>query len=55
MKIADSFYLQRKLVPAEVAAPRTVLAGAIMGSIAAFSLIILAGVRDESARPARAA
>ena len=51
---ANSFYLQRKLVPSEQAAPRTVLAGAIMGSIASFSLIILAGVRDESARPARA-
>jgi hypothetical protein len=52
---ANSFFLQRMLVPAEQAAPRTALAGAIMGSIAAFSLIILAGVRDERARPARAA
>jgi hypothetical protein len=52
---ANSFYLQQMLVPSEQAAPRTALAGAIMGAGAAFSLIILAGVRDESARPARAA
>jgi hypothetical protein len=49
MKTANAFYLQEENLDSNEASSRTMLAGAIIGSISNYVLIILFGVRDEKA------
>lgn len=50
MKTANAFYLQQTNIDSEESASHAMLAGAILGSISNYVLIILLGVRDEKAK-----
>jgi hypothetical protein len=50
METANAFFLQKFTIDSEQKTSRTMLAGAIIGCISNFVLIILLGVRDEKAR-----
>jgi hypothetical protein len=47
MQTANAFFLQKQEIPAEKGASRTVFAGALIGAVACYMLVILLGVRDE--------
>ncbi|KAG7674883.1 hypothetical protein Ndes2526B_g07722 [Nannochloris sp. 'desiccata'] len=50
METANAFFLQKLNIDSNKAASRAMLAGAILGCISNYVLIILFGVRDEKAR-----
>ena len=50
METANAFFLQKFNIDSEQATSQAMLAGAIIGAIANFVLIIVLGVRDEKAR-----
>jgi hypothetical protein len=44
---SNSFFLQKQEIPSQQGASRTVFAGALIGAVACYFLVLLLGVRDE--------